>query len=146
MILNEIKSSLKSAMKDSNKSEVLAMRNILEKIKQYEVDKKTSVNENDILTIISKYVKQLRDSIDQFKKGNRLDLVQKEQNELEIILRFLPKQLDKNEVSQIIENTIKDLNASNLSDMGKVIGVVISQTKGQADGKMISEIVKEKLK
>tara|TARA_B100000609_G_scaffold196191_1_gene191283 strand:+ start:5829 stop:6269 length:441 start_codon:yes stop_codon:yes gene_type:complete len=146
MILNEIKSSLKSAMKDSNKSEVLAMRNILEKIKQYEVDKKTSVNENDILTIISKYVKQLRDSIDQFKKGNRLDLVEKEQNELEIILRFLPKQLDRNEVSQIIENTIKDLNASNLSDMGKVIGVVISQTKGQADGKMISEIVKEKLK
>tara|TARA_B100000614_G_scaffold56184_1_gene48922 strand:- start:2967 stop:3407 length:441 start_codon:yes stop_codon:yes gene_type:complete len=146
MILNEIKSSLKSAMKNSNKSEVLAMRNILEKIKQYEVDKKTSVNENDILTIISKYVKQLRDSIDQFKKGNRLDLVEKEQNELEIILRFLPKQLDRNEVSQIIENTIKDLNASNLSDMGKVIGVVISQTKGQADGKMISEIVKEKLK
>ncbi len=146
MILNEIKSSLKSAMKDSNKSEVLAMRNILEKIKQYEVDKKTSVNENDILTIISKYVKQLRDSIDQFKKGNRLDLVEKEQNELKIILRFLPKQLDRNEVSQIIENTIKDLNASNLSDMGKVIGVVISQTKGQADGKMISEIVKEKLK
>jgi len=146
MILNKIKNSLKDAMKDSNKSEVLAMRNILEKIKQYEVDNKTSVNENDILTIISKYVKQLRDSIEQFKKGNRLDLVEKEQSELEIILRFLPKQLDKKEVTKIIENTIKNLNASNLSDMGKVIGVVISQTKGQADGKMISEIVKEKLK
>jgi len=146
MILNKIKNSLKDAMKDSNKSEVLAMRNILEKIKQYEVDNKTSVNENDILTIISKYVKQLRDSIEQFKKGNRLDLVEKEQSELEIILRFLPKQLDKKEVTKIIENTIENLNASNLSDMGKVIGVVISQTKGQADGKMISEIVKEKLK
>ena len=146
MILNKIKNSLKDAMKNSNKSEVLAMRNILEKIKQYELDNKTSVNENDILTIISKYVKQLRDSIQQFKKGNRLDLVEREQSELEIILRFLPKQLDKKELTKIIENTIENLNASNLSDMGKVIGVVISQTKGQADGKMISEIVKEKLK
>ena len=81
MIIEEIKDSLKIAMKSSNKSEVLAIRNILEKIKKFEVDNKLVATENDVQKILSKYAKQLKDSIEQFKNGNRLDLGKKEEAE-----------------------------------------------------------------
>ena len=83
MIIDKIKDTLKIAMKESKKDKVLAIRNILEKIKKIEVDSQKELDENEIIKIISKYAKQLRESIAQFKAGNRLDLVEKEKNELE---------------------------------------------------------------
>tara|TARA_B000000532_G_scaffold8016_1_gene6071 strand:+ start:764 stop:1204 length:441 start_codon:yes stop_codon:yes gene_type:complete len=145
MIIEEIKDSLKIAMKSSNKSEVLAIRNILEKIKKFEVDNKLVATENDVQKILSKYAKQLKDSIEQFKNGNRLDLVKKEEAEFKIVARFLPKQLSEKEIAVIIDKVIKKLNASNVSDMGNVIKNVMKETKGAADGKIISTIVREKL-
>ena len=85
MIIIKIKDALKLAMKESNKGRVLAIRNILEKIKKNEVDSQKDLDEGEIIKIISKYAKQLRDSISQFKAGNRLDLVEKESKELESI-------------------------------------------------------------
>lgn len=145
MILKEIKDSLKIAMKSSNKSEVLAIRNILEKIKKFEVDNKVAVTEHDVQKILSKYAKQLKDSIEQFKNGNRLDLVEKEEAEFKIVAQFLPKQLSEKEITIIIEKVIENLNASSISDMGNVIKNVMDETKGSADGKIISTIVREKL-
>jgi len=78
MLLDEIKNNLKQAMKNLEKEKVLAIRNILEKIKKIQVDKKTELNENEIINIINKYAKQLKDSMEQFKKGDRMDLVKKE--------------------------------------------------------------------
>lgn len=145
MILKEIKDSLKIAMKSSNKNQVLAIRNILEKIKKFEVDNKVSATENDIQNILSKYAKQLKDSIEQFKKGNRLDLVEKEEAEFKIVEQFLPTQLNEKEITIIIDKVIEELNASDISDMGNVIKNVMDETKGSADGKTISTIVREKL-
>ena len=145
MIIKEIKETLKIAMKSSNKSEVLAIRNILEKIKKFEVDNKVIATENDIQKILSKYAKQLKDSIEQFKRGNRLDLVEKEESEFKIIAQFLPKQLSEKETTIIINKVINELNASDISDMGSVIKNVMNETKGAADGKIISTIVREKL-
>ena len=145
MIIKEIKETLKIAMKSSNKSEVLAIRNILEKIKKFEVDNKVVATENDIQKILSKYAKQLKDSIEQFKNGNRLDLVEKEEAEFKIVAQFLPKQLSEEETTIIIDKVIEELNASNISDMGNVIKNVMNETKGAADGKIISIIVREKL-
>lgn len=145
MILKEIKDSLKIAMKSSNKNQVLAIRNILEKIKKFEVDNKVSATENDIQKILSKYAKQLKDSIEQFKKGNRLDLVEKEEAEFKIVEQFLPTQLNEKEITIIIEKVIEKLNASSIADMGNVIKNVMDETKGSADGKTISTIVREKL-
>ena len=144
MILKEIKDSLKIAMKSSNKNQVLAIRNILEKIKKFEVDNKVSATENDIQKILSKYAKQLKDSIEQFKKGNRLDLVEKEEAEFKIVEQFLPTQLNEKEITIIIEKVIEKLNASSIADMGNVIKNVMDETKGSADGKTISTIVREK--
>mgnify|MGYP001485096330 CR=1 FL=1 len=146
MIIIKIKDALKLAMKESNKGRVLAIRNILEKIKKNEVDSQKDLDEGEIIKIISKYSKQLRDSISQFKAGNRLDLVEKESKELKIVEEFLPQQLSKDEIDQIVQDVIKELNAKNMSDMGMVMKKIMEITKGTADGSMISASVKNYLK
>ena len=145
MIIDKIKDSLKVAMKNSEKEKVLAIRNILEKIKKIEVDNQKELNENEMIKIISKYAKQLRDSITQFKAGNRLDLVEKEQQELKIVEEFLPQQLSKDEVDKIAKNVINELNAKTMSDMGIVMKKIMEITKGSADGGLISVAVKKYL-
>ena len=142
MIIDEIKDTLKLAMKESKKDKVLAIRNILEKIKKIEVDSQKELDENEIIKIISKYAKQLRESIAQFKAGNRLDLVEKEDKELKIVEEFLPQQLSKEKINQIVQDVIKELNAKNMSDMGMVMKKIMDITKGAADGKLISEAVR----
>ena len=146
MIIDKIKDALKVAMKESQKDKVLAIRNILERIKKIEVDKQKELNENEIIQIISKYAKQLRDSITQFKAGNRLDLVEKEQKELKIVEEFLPQQLSKEKIDEIVKGVIKELNAKNMSDMGLVMKKTMEITKGAADGGVISEAVRNYLK
>tara|TARA_Y100001960_G_scaffold87950_1_gene94281 strand:- start:193 stop:633 length:441 start_codon:yes stop_codon:yes gene_type:complete len=145
MLLEEIKEKLKEAMKNSDKSTVLAIRNILEKIKKIQVDTGKELNESEIINVINKYAKQLKDSIDQFQKGGRTDLVEKETDELKIIQQFLPEQLSKEELDIIVQNTIKELGAIDLSKMGLVMKTVLDKTAGQADGKLISQLVREKL-
>ena len=145
MVLDEIKEQLKESMKKGDKKNVLAIRNILEKIKNVQVDSKEELKENQIIKIIAKHAKQLRESIVQFKNGNRLDLAEKEQEELKIAEQFLPAQLSENEIKDIVINVIKDLNATQMSDMGRVMKAVIDQTKGNADGKLISTLVRESL-
>ena len=145
MVLDEIKEQLKVSMKKGDKKNVLAIRNILEKIKNVQVDSKEELKENQIIKIIAKHAKQLRESIVQFKNGNRLDLAEKEQEELKIAEQFLPAQLSENEIKDIVINVIKDLNATQMSDMGKVMKAVIDKTKGNADGKLISNLVRESL-
>ena len=142
MIIDKIKDTLKIAMKESKKDKVLAIRNILEKIKKIEVDSQKELDENEIIKIISKYAKQLRESIVQFKAGNRFDLVKKEEKELKIVEEFLPQQLSKEKIDKIAEDVIKELNAKNMSDMGMVMKKIMDITKGSADGKLISEAVK----
>ena len=145
MVLDEIKEQLKASMKKGDKKNILAIRNILEKIKNVQVDSKEELKENQIIKIIAKHAKQLRESIVQFENGNRLDLAEKEQEELKIAEQFLPAQLSENEIKDIVINVIKDLNVTQMSDMGKVMKAVIDQTKGNADGKIISNLVRESL-
>ncbi len=142
MILDEIKIKLKNAMKVGDKTTVLATRNVLEKIKKKQVDSSHELNENEVIKIISKYAKQLTDSIEQFKKGDRLDLAEKEKQELNIVKSFLPEQLSEQEIKKIVLNIIDELGASQMSDMGKVMKASLEKTNGMADGKVISNIVR----
>ena len=146
MIIDKINKKLKTAMKASQKDEVLAVRNILEKIKKRQVDSQKQLNENEIIQVINKYAKQLRDSIEQFESGNRIDLAEKEKNELKIVKQFLPQQLTREEINTIVTNVIAKTDAQNMSDMGRVMKEVINTTQGSADGKIISELVREHLK
>tara|TARA_B100000965_G_scaffold336179_1_gene302377 strand:+ start:669 stop:1109 length:441 start_codon:yes stop_codon:yes gene_type:complete len=145
MVLDEIKSQLKEAMKNGDKKTVLATRNILEKIKKEQVDSKEEINENTIMKIIAKHAKQLRESIVQFEKGNRLDLAEKEKEELLIAEKFLPEQLNEEDIKIIVLESIQELNANQMADMGKVMKNVLDKTKGMADGKIVSNLVRENL-
>ena len=145
MVLDAIKNQLKESMKNGDKKTVLATRNILEKIKKEQVDSKEEINENTIIKIIAKHAKQLRESIVQFEKGNRLDLAEKEKEELLIAEKFLPEQLNEEEIKVIVVETIQELNATQMSDMGKVMKNVLDKTKGMADGKIVSNLVRKNL-
>ena len=145
MLLEKIKHKLKEAMKNSEKSTVLAIRNILEKIKKIQVDTGKELSESEIINVINKYAKQLKDSIDQFEKGGRTDLVEKETEELKIIEQYLPEQLSKEELSIIVQKVIQELGATDLSKMGLVMKTVLEKTAGKADGKLISELVRGNL-
>jgi uncharacterized protein len=106
---------------------------------------KNSLNDNEVLGILSKQVKQHKDSIEQFEKGKREDLVEKEKKELEILLTYMPKQLSEEELKRIIDATIKELGATTKKDMGNVIKSVMDKAKGQAEGKIVSKFVADKL-
>ena len=145
MILDEINLQLKQSMKNGDKEKVLSLRNILEKIKKEQVDSKKDITENIVLKIIAKHAKQLTESIIQFEKGDRIDLAEKEKKELLISKQFLPEQMSGEELKNIVLNVIKEQNASQMSDMGKVMKIVIEKTSGMADGKVVSNLVRENL-
>ncbi len=145
MLLEDLKNKLKDAIKNSDKTTVLAIRNILEKIKKIQVDTQSELTENEIINIINKYAKQIKDSITQFKQGGRVDLVEKETEELKIIEQFLPAQLSKEEILLIVNKIINDLNVNDISQMGLIMKTTLEKTQGKADGKLISEIVREQL-
>jgi uncharacterized protein YqeY len=103
------------------------------------------LKEDDEIKILQKLVKQRKDSLEIFQQQNRTDLAQKEREEIEVIEKFLPKQLSADELKDIIATIINDTGASSPADMGKVMGVASKQLAGKADGKTISAVVKELL-
>jgi uncharacterized protein YqeY len=110
-----------------------------------EIDLKRKMNEAEFLQLLSTMVKQRKDSIEQFQKGGRTDLVEKETAELKVIQEFMPEQISEEDVNREIEMVIKEVGAVGIKDMGKVMKVLMPKLTGKADGKMVGEKVKEKL-
>ncbi len=142
---DRLKNDLKEAMKSKDTFKRDVVRFLMSAIKQVEVDERRELSDEDIQRIIQKSVKQREDAATQYKEGGREDLFEKEMKEAEILKSYLPKQLSDEELRAIIEETIKEVGASSMKDMGKVMGAVIKKTVGQADGKRINAIVKELL-
>jgi uncharacterized protein YqeY len=107
--------------------------------------KKKNLDDSDIITVIKKQIKERQDSIEQFQKGNRQDLADKETKELEILKAYLPPELSEEEIKKIIEEAVTVTGASGMKDMGKVMKEVTAKIAGRADGKVISDLVKERL-
>ncbi|OFI07184.1 glutamyl-tRNA(Gln) amidotransferase subunit E [Clostridium acetireducens DSM 10703] len=103
------------------------------------------LDDDEVIGILSKEIKQKRDSICEFEKGNRQDLIDKEKAEIDILLSYLPQQLTKEEVSEIVSKAAYEVGANSIKDMGKVMSAVMPKVKGRADGKLVSQIVKEYL-
>jgi hypothetical protein len=141
-ILNDYKEAMKS--RDTLKSSALsflraAMMNLaIEK-------KKKLLEDEDVIVVIKKQIKQRQDSIEQFKKGNRLELAEKETKELQILQAYLPQQLSADEVRKVVEEVAAAVAASGPKDMGKVMKEVMAKVGSAADGKLVSDLVKEKL-
>ncbi len=144
-LLNKLQTEMKNALKSKNTDRLSVLRMLISEIKKEQIDKKRKLSDSEILAVIQRYAKQRRDAIEQYKKANRQDLVEKEQKELNIVLEFLPKQLTEEEIIKIVNETIEEVGATSIKDMGKVMKSVMEKVKGRADGSLVSKIVKEKL-
>jgi uncharacterized protein YqeY len=138
---------MKAAMKagPAGKLRLDTIRFIKAALKNAEIDKKAPLTDEDILGVITKQVKQLKDSIAEFEKGGRQDLVEKAQAELEVLTSYLPQPLSADEVRELARQVIAEVGAQGPKDMGKVMGPLVARTKGRADGKLVNQIVKELL-
>jgi uncharacterized protein len=146
MSLKEVlQQDLKTAMKekDSIRKNVIIMTRA--GILQIEKDKKIEIDDEGVIEVIAKGVKQRKDSIPEFEKGNRLDLVENIQKEIDILMSYLPQQLSEDEVSRIISDTIIEVGAQSAKDMGRVMSALMPKVKGRADGKLVNIIVKQQL-
>ena len=134
-----------NAMKEKNKIKVSTLRGLKSKIKEKSIEKNVSLDEKEILKIIKSAEKQRIDSAIQFKKGNREDLEKIELEELKIIQKYLPKQLSRSELYIEIDKVVKTLNVNSSKDIGKVMAELMKKLSGKADGKLLQELVREKL-
>ena len=133
------------AAKLKDKIRLSALRMIKSGAHNREIDLKRKMTDSEFLQMLSSMVKQRKDSIDQFKKGGREDLVEKEEAELKIIQQFMPVQLSEEEIDAEIQKSIQEVGAVSIKDMGKVMKVLMPKLTGKADGKMVWDKVKERL-
>lgn len=148
MSLNErLNEEMKAAMKagPTGKTRLDTIRFLKSALKNVEIDKKAPLTDDEILGVIAKQVKQLRDSIEEFQKGGRQDLVDKAQAEIAVLSDFLPQQMSEAEVRELASQIIAEVGAQGPKDMGKVMGPMVARTKGRADGKLVNQVVKELL-
>lgn len=141
----QIKEEMKTAMKSGDRDRLKVIRLILAAINQIEIDSRIILEDNDIIKTINKMVKQRRDSIAQFSKGGRNDLVEIETNEIAILENYLPKKLSDSELDTIIAEAVSNLKADNMKDMGKVMNTVKHVIEGRADMSLVSSKVKARL-
>jgi uncharacterized protein YqeY len=141
----QILDDVKSAMRARDQKRLTALRLITAAIKQIEVDKRIEVDDQIVLTILDKMVKQRRESLEQYESAGRDDLVAQEKFELELIAVYLPEALSDDEVSELISKAIADTGANSIRDMGAVMNKLRADVQGRADMKAVSSAVKTKL-
>jgi len=141
LLMDDLKIAMRE--KDTIRKSVVTM--LRAAVKQIEVDQRIELDDEAIIDIIAKQIKQKNNAIVEFKNGERQDLVDLTEKEIEILMTYLPEQLSEEEVYQLVTNAIDSTGATSMKDMGKVMGIVTNATKGKADGKLISELVKKAL-
>ncbi len=137
-----IHSSMIAAMRGKRKEELKAIRMLVASVKQKEIDERIELDDNQTITVITKMIKQRNESIKLFAEGNRPDLVETEQNEIDVLQEFLPPQLSEDEINTAITTAIKSTNASSVRDMGKVMGALKKDLQGRADMGKVGEVIK----
>lgn len=145
-LLERLNQDMKQAMRDKDKETLSVIRMVKASI-QNELIKlgKDNLSTDEELTILSREVKQRRDSLQEFKLAGRDDLVDKLKNELDILQEYLPKQLTLEELEAIVQQTVQEVNATSKKDMGKVMSAIMPKVKGKADGSQIKELVQNQL-
>lgn len=144
-----LKKILQDDMKAAMKNKETIRKNVITMVRagilQIEKDKKIELDDEAILEVIAKAVKQRRDSIPEFKKGNRLDIVEGLEKEIDILIEYLPQQLNQDELDVIVSQTIFEIGAQSSKDIGLVMKALLPKVKGRVDGRMVNELVKKHL-
>jgi len=142
---SQIQDDVKSAMRARDQKRLTALRLITAAIKQIEVDKRIEMDDQTVLAVLDKMVKQRRESLEQFESAGRDDLAAQEKFELELIAVYLPEALGDDEVAALIKQAIADTGASSIRDMGAVMNALRGEVQGRADMKAVSQAVKTQL-
>lgn len=137
--------TMKAAMKSGDKDLVSFTRNLHALIRKKEIDDKVELDDAGIQKIIQSAVKQRQDSIEQFKSGGRQDLVDKETAELKFLMGYMPQQMSEDEVRKIVDWAVTEAKATSAKDMGNVMKLLMPKVQGRADGKLVNQLVKERI-
>ena len=133
------------AMKSGDKIKTNILRTLLSTLKEKQIEKKEDINEEEYLSIIKRLVKQLKESADAYQKAGRLELYEKEVSELDILKEYLPEILSEQQTLDLVKEVIGETSANSLSDMGKVMSLIMQKSNGKVDGKIANRLVKELL-
>jgi uncharacterized protein YqeY len=143
----KLENDMKAALKEGDAVRLSVLRMVISAVKTAEIDKKIkALPEADIMQVLQRHIKQHRESIEQFKSGNRPDLAKKEADELRVLETYLPEQLSESAVDELVRAAIKETGASTKADMGRLMKVVMEKAKGLCDGKLVSQTVTKYLK
>jgi uncharacterized protein YqeY len=141
MLTDTLAADLKEAMKSGDKTRLSVIRMLRARIQNAEIAERKGLEDADVLGLIAKYAKERRESIDEFRKNNRQDLVDKEEAELAIVTEYLPQQMTREEIVSAAQKVIEELGARNPGDKGKVMQKLMPQLKGRAEGRETNEVV-----
>ena len=144
-MLDQLQEELIAAMKAGDKPRMTGLRNIIGKLKASQIDKGEELTGDESLKILKSAAKQLKESVEQYQKGSRDDLAEKELFELSLLKKYLPEQISEGKIRDAVKNTIQSSGAESMQDMGKVMGMLMKELAGTADGKLVQQIVLEEL-
>ena len=136
---------MKEAMKSNNKLRLSTIRMIRSAVKNKEIEVRSKLDDEAIIKVIQGMVRKGEDSVAQFQAGGRVDLVEKEKQEIEILKSYLPQAMTQEEIRKIIDESIEETQASSLKDLGKVMKSIMPKLGGKVDGKLVNQLVKERL-
>lgn len=142
---DQIAKDLKSAMKAKDETRVSCLRMLKTSLKHWEVEQRREASDEDIHGILSSLVKKAKEAAEDYRKGNREDLARKEESELQVFYEYLPRQLSPAEIETILKDVIKEVSASSVKDLGKVMRAAMGRMAGQAQGKEVNEIARRLL-
>ncbi len=144
-IVKRLTDDMKQAMKNKDRLKLSVVQMVRAAIKNAEINARKDLNDEEVLEVISRELKQRRDSLQEFKNAGRADLIETVEAEIAILIDYLPEQLSEEEVHTIVADTVKEVGASSKADMGKVMSALMPRVKGKADGKLVNQIVQQYL-
>ena len=144
-MVEQLEKDMITAMKEKDKDTLTVIRMIKASLKQEQIDRKREINDELLIDVVNKQIKMRKDSITEFEKGNRQDLIEKTNAEIKVLMAYLPEQLTTEEVEKIIDEIFAEVKPESQKDMGKIMGPAQAKLKGKADMKEVSNIIKEKL-
>ena len=144
-MVEKLEKDMIDAMKNKEKERLMVIRMVKAALKQEEIDHKREINDDLLLEVVNKQIKMRKDSISEFEKGGRQDLITKTQQEIDFLMEYLPEQLSLDDVKEVIDEIFLEVQPEGTKDMGKVMGLAQTKLKGKADMKEVSNLVREKL-
>ena len=144
-LVEQLKQDMITAMKEKDKERLTVIRMVKAALDKERIDSKKEINDDLLIDVVNKQIKMRNDSIEEFSKANRTDLVDSVKKEVEVLMKYLPEQLELSEVEEIITSAIESVEASSMKDMGSVMKEITPKLKGRTDMKKVSEIIRSKL-